>query len=41
VLTLNSFKGFELKMKKNIVQTNLELNIITSEILADAGASVA
>jgi hypothetical protein len=33
VLTLKSFKGFELKMKKKIVQ----LNIITSEILAACG----
>jgi hypothetical protein len=37
VLTLNSFKGFELKMKKIIFQTNLELNITTSEILAACG----
>jgi hypothetical protein len=37
VLILKSFKGFELKMKKKIVQTNLELNIITNEILAACG----
>jgi hypothetical protein len=42
VLTLKSFKGFELKMKTIIfVQTNLELNIITSEILAACGGIVA
>jgi hypothetical protein len=37
VFTLNSFKGFELKMKKIVCATNLELNIVTSEILAACG----